>query len=157
MASAGHELPPGAARTTVVHAAVRGAIGAMAMSGLRQLTQSLGLVERTPPESVLQRTAPGLFRRVPVSRRAALVELAHWAYGAAGGAVFGMFPRRWRRQAWAGPGYGLLVWATFEAGIAPVLGIAQRPRHSGVEATVLLADHLLYGVVVAASPWPTRD
>jgi hypothetical protein len=157
MAVTDRELPAGGANSTVVHSAVRGAIGAMAMSGLRQLTHALGLVEQTPPESVLQRTAPRLFHWVPLPRRPALVELAHWAYGAAGGAAFGMVPRRWRRQAWAGPGYGLLVWAVFEAGIAPALGLAQPPRHGGVEATMLLVDHLLYGVVVAASPWPIRD
>lgn len=154
---AGGELPPGGRATTVVHAAVRGTIGAMAMSGLRQVTRSLDLVRQTPPESVLQRTAPSLFQRVPVPRRPALVELAHWAYGAAGGAVFGLVPRNWRRRAWAGPVYGLLVWAAFEGGIAPALGLAQRPRHGGVQATMLLLDHLLYGVVVAASPWPIRD
>jgi hypothetical protein len=141
----------------VIQAAARGAVGAMAMSGLRQLTQALDLVEKTPPESVLERTAPGLFRRVPTRRRPALVEATHWTYGAAVGALFGMLPRRWRRHALAGPGYGLLVWTVFEAGIAPALGLAQRPRHGLGQASALLVDHLLYGLVVAASPFPHRD
>src|SRR5690606_32142580 len=97
--------------------------------------------------------------RLPVARRPALVELAHWAYGAAGGAGFGALPASWRGRAWAGPAYGLLVWAMFEAGIAPVLGISRRPSHTRVEATVLLVDHLLYGVVVAGHTWrhPTGE
>ena len=33
----------------------------------------------------------------------------HWAYGAAGGAVFGMLPERLRLRRWSGPLYGLLV------------------------------------------------
>ena len=51
----------------ILRAAGRGAMASMAMSGLRQFTVSLGLVERTPPESVLQKTAPELFRSVPVA------------------------------------------------------------------------------------------
>lgn len=134
----------------VLRAGGRGAVAAMAMSGLRQLTRSLDVVEKTPPERVLERTAPGLFRRAPVQRRPALVELVHWAYGAAGGAVFGGLPRRWRRLPGAGPLYGLLLWTGFEAGIAPALGLSPRPRRRVSEALSLLADHLLYGAVVGS-------
>jgi hypothetical protein len=128
----------------------------MAMSGFRQATTALGLVQRTPPESVLLETAPNLFRRVPMERRQALVELVHWSYGAAGGVIFGLLPRRLRRQGWIGPAYGFAFWAVFEAGISPALGIDQR-RHGATEQLALLADHLLYGAVVAASPWPHAD
>lgn len=142
----------GTAGTDLAGSTARGVIGAMAMSGLRQLTRALGLVSQTPPESVLRRTAPRVFHRLPVRRRPALVELVHWAYGAAGGAGFGALPASWRGRAWAGPAYGLLVWALFEAGIAPVLGISRRRSHTRVEAAVLLVDHLLYGAVVAGRP-----
>lgn len=157
MTTTDHVSWPPKGAPAVFRAGGRGAIAAMAMSGLRQLTQSLGVVQKTPPESVLERTAPELFRRVPIERRPALVELVHWTYGVAGGAVFGALPRNWRRQPWAGPVYGLLLWTVFEAGIAPALGLTRRPRHGVSEAAVLLADHLLYGIVVAASPWPLRD
>jgi hypothetical protein len=128
----------------------------MAMSGFRQVTTALELVQRTPPESVLVQTAPNLFRRVPVGRRQALVELVHWTYGAAGGALFGLLPRRIRRQGWIGPVYGFAFWAVFEAAVSPVLGIDQ-PRHGAREQVALLADHLLYGTVVAAAPFPHAD
>ncbi|NUT11266.1 MAG: hypothetical protein HOQ38_12395 [Nonomuraea sp.] len=128
----------------------------MAMSGLRQLTVSLGLVERTPPESVLRKTAPELFRSVPVERRPALVEAVHVLYGSFGGAAFGILPRAVRERRWAGPVYGLLVWAAFETGIAPALGLP-RSRDKAPERLALLADHLLYGVVVAASARPRRS
>ncbi|MEO3743507.1 hypothetical protein [Plantactinospora sp. B5E13] len=128
----------------------------MAMSGVRQATTALGIVQRTPPESVLLHTAPGLFRRVPVARRQALVELVHWAYGTAGGALFGLLPRGLRRRRWVGPAYGFGFWVVFEVGLAPLLGISER-RHGVREQFGLLADHLLYGVVVAASPWPHAD
>ncbi|MEQ4301688.1 hypothetical protein ABNF97_09895 [Plantactinospora sp. B6F1] len=137
--------------------ATRGVLAAMAMSGFRQVTNGLGLVRRTPPEDVLRQTAPGLFRRVPMDRRQAVIELVHWAYGAGGGMLFGLLPRSLRRRGWTGPAYGFAFWAVFEAGIAPLLGIAERPQHDARERVALLADHLLYGVVVAVSPWPHAD
>ncbi|GAB2958548.1 hypothetical protein GCM10027280_54150 [Micromonospora polyrhachis] len=140
----------------IVRGAMRGAIAAMAMSGLRQLTTSLGLVERIPPESVLLHTAPGLLRRIPVKRRSALVEVVHWSYGLAGGVFFGVLPRRLRRWRWAGPAYGFLFWAGYGAAIAPLLGISIR-RGGLSEQLALLADHLLYGSVVGAAPWLHQD
>jgi hypothetical protein len=145
-----------AGRRPIVRAAARGAIASMAMSGLRQLTTSLGLVAQTPPEAVIKKTAPEAFRRVPVERRPAVVETVHWLYGAGGGAFFGMLPQAVRTRPWAGPLYGVLFWAGFEMAIAPFLGLPRKPE-TGVERLALLADHILYGVVVAASPWPHRD
>ncbi|MBT2230015.1 hypothetical protein KLK06_33230 [Nonomuraea sp. NEAU-A123] len=129
----------------------------MAMSGLRQFSTALGLVEKVPPEAVLERTTPRLFRRVPPDRRPAVVELMHWSYGAAGGAIFGALPESVRRRRWAGPAYGLLFWAVFQAAIAPMLGLPHKDRARLTERLWLLGDHLLYGIVVAASPWPHRD
>ncbi|MER6944308.1 hypothetical protein ABT294_09820 [Nonomuraea sp. NPDC000554] len=143
-------------RRSILRAAARGAVGAMAMSGLRQFTTSLGMVAKVPPEAVLERTAPGMFRRIPVTRRPALVETVHWGYGAFGGAVFGLMPRAVRRHAWTGPAYGLAFWALFETAIAPTLGLPRR-EHTTPERLALLADHILYGMVVAASPWPHQD
>ncbi len=136
--------------------AARGALGAMAMSGMRQATTSLGLVARTPPESVLTHATPDLFGRVPPARRAAMVEAVHWAYGATGGMLFGFLPRPLRRSSWAGPVYGTLFWLAFELAIKGPLGIDR--RHGGVsQKAALFADHLLYGVTVSASEWPYRD
>ncbi|MDG4790273.1 hypothetical protein O7626_30870 [Micromonospora sp. WMMD1102] len=145
-----------AGSTAAVRGAARGVVAAMAMSGFRQVTTGLGLVRRTPPEHVLRQTAPSLFRRIPVARRQALVELLHWGYGAGGGAIFGLLPRGVRRLAWTGPAYGFVFWAMFEGALAPLLGIDER-RHGALESSALLADHLLYGIVVAASPWPLGD
>lgn len=143
---------------SAIRAGVRGTIAAMAMSGMRRVSTTLGLLERTPPEAILQDRAPRLFQRVPVARRPALVEAAHLTYGTLGGMVFGLLPRGWRRRAWMGPAYGALFWAGFAAVIEPALGLAEtRPAHRRTQTVTLLADHLLYGVVVAASPWPYRD
>ena len=133
----------------IAHAGARGAVGAMAMTGVRVFTRDLGIVKQTPPEAIAKKRAHGLLRRVPRNRRRAAVELAHWGYGAVGGAGFGLLPQSLRRRAWAGPVYGLLAWLGFELGLAPLLGLKQGNRLRPVERAALAADHLLYGLVLS--------
>jgi hypothetical protein len=139
----------GGRSSEILHATLRGAVGAMAMTGMRALTVDLGIVEQTPPDAILKKKARGLIRRVPRGRRRAAIELAHWGYGAVGGAAFGALPRGLRRRRWAGLAYGLAVWVGFEAGIAPVLGLKQAQKLRVAERVALAADHLLYGVVLS--------
>jgi hypothetical protein len=143
--------------TKVLHAGLRGAIAAMAMTGMRAFTVDLGLVEQTPPEAIFKQRARGLIRRVPRGRRRSAVELAHWAYGASGGAAFGMLPESVRRRAWSGPVYGLLVWLGFEVGIAPALGLKQARKLRVPERAALAADHLLYGLVLSETRRMPRE
>jgi hypothetical protein len=135
-----------------LHGAGRGAVGAMAMTGMRVLTTELGLLEQTPPAAVSRQRARGLralLRQAPRRQRRGLVEIAHWAFGAAGGAVFGALPDAVRRRPWAGPVYGLVVWLGFELGIAPALGLSQAKRVRLVDRVALAADHVLYGLVLS--------
>jgi hypothetical protein len=129
-----------------VNGLLRGAIAAMAMSGMRSVTTGLGLVRMTPPEEIGMHGAAPLLARVPPPHRGAALELAHWAYGAAGGAVFSALPVRGRI---AGVAYGLGLWAAFEALVAPVVGAPARDRPAS-ERLALAADHVLYGLVVGA-------
>ena len=133
----------------IAHASLRGAIAAMAMTGMRAFTVDLGIVEQTPPQAIFRQRARGLIRRVPRARRRAAVELAHWAYGAGGGAAFALLPAGVRRRPWAGPAYGLVVWLGFEAAVAPTLGLKQATRLRAAERAALAADHLLYGLVLS--------
>lgn len=132
----------------------RGVIAAMAMSGLRKVTTGLGLVEQIPPERVALEGAPALVRRIPPERRDVAVELAHWTFGGVGGAAFGLLPGLVRRRIWSGPVYGIGVWLGYELLLAPILGLHRRNEPSLGERAALIADHVLYGVVVASSPWP---
>lgn len=142
----------------VLHAAVRGAIGAMAMSGMRRFTVHMGLVNQPPPQAMMRQRARGVLRLVPRRRRPAFIELLHWGYGAAGGAGFGLLPDGIRRRRWAGPVYGLASWLAFELGLAPALGLAQAKRPDPVESAALAADHLLYGFVLSEMrPRPQED
>lgn len=138
----------------VLGTAARGAVAAMAMSGLRKLTTGLGLVRQTPPEEIAREGLPGLIARVPVDRRAEAVELAHWAYGAAGGAAYALVAPSRGRPAWAGPLYGLVLWAVFERVVAPLLGLARAEERPATERLAIAADHVLYGAVVAGGGRP---
>ena len=133
----------------IAHASLRGAIAAMAMTGMRAFTVDLGIVEQTPPQAIFKQRARGLIRRVPRGRRRAAVEIAHWVYGAGGGAAFAMLPEGVRRRAWAGPVYGLAVWVAFEAALAPTFGLKQAQKLRAAERAALAADHLLYGLVLS--------
>jgi hypothetical protein len=117
---------------------MRGAIAAMAMTGMRAFTVSVGLIEQPPPQQIAGE-GRGL-------RRAA-VELGHWAVGAAAGAAFGALPSSWRERRWTGPLYGLVIWTGFEA-TAPLLGLPHAEGPRVTERLATAADHALYGFVL---------
>jgi hypothetical protein len=133
----------------IAHASLRGAIAAAAMTGMRAFTVDVGLVDQTPPQAIAKQRATGVLRRVPRGRRRAAIELAHWTYGAVGGAAYAVLPQGIRRRSWSGPAYGLLVWVGFEVCLAPVLGLKQAKKQRPAERAALAADHLLYGLVLS--------
>lgn len=137
-------------RDRVLEGAVRGAIASMAMTGAREFMRHIGLLEEPPPESIflkkLVRRRPRGVEHGPVR---AGVELAHWSYGAAAGAVFAALPGYLRRSAWSGPLFGLLVWTSFELGIAPLLGLPQARRRRRLDRLALAGDHVLYGFMLS--------
>jgi hypothetical protein len=143
----------GSSLADMLSGAACGTVGAMAMTGMRVITTELGLLEQTPPQALSVQRARGLralLRRAPRKQRRGLVEAAHWAFGAAGGAAFGALPREIRRPVWAGPVYGLVVWLGFELGIAPALNLSQAKHMRLVDRLALAGDHVLYGLVLTA-------
>lgn len=136
---------------------MRGVIAAMAMTGMRSLTISLGLVKEPPPRAILRQKSKGLFRLVPKRKRRATQEVMHWSYGAGGGAAYALLPDGVRLKAWSGPVYGLVVWLGFELGIAPLLGLSQAKKPRVVERAAFAADHLLYGLVLSETRSRPRE
>ncbi len=143
----------------------RGTVAAMAMTGLRQLTTGLGFVEQTPPDAIFRQRASAPLARSPrlallVERREqAVVELAHWVYGAVGGGAYALLPRSVLRNGWAGPAYGVVTWALFEMSLAPLLGLDKAGKQRPVERLAFAIDHLLYGAILGRSgarAWVTR-
>ena len=133
----------------IAHAVLRGVIGAQAMTGMRTLTVYLGLADEPPPQAILRQRARGLLRKVPKKRRPAFIEVFHWSVGAFSGAIFGLLPDAVRRKRWAGPVFGLAVWAGYESAIAPALGLSHSKKLRPVERAAFAADHLLYGLVLS--------
>ena len=129
--------------------ALRGAIAAMAMTGMRALTISLGLVDESPPRAIVRQRSPGVLRFAPKRARRAVQELMHWGYGATGGVAYAALPERVRERTWSGPVYGLLVWLGFELVQAPLMGLKQAKELRPLERAALAVDHLLYGLVLA--------
>ena len=129
--------------------AMRGVIGSLAMSGLRQFSASLGLIEKTPPEEIADEPADGLMERVPPERRKAAVLAIHSAIGAAGGVTYGAVPNVVRQKSWSGPIWGMIIWVSYEAGVAPLLGLKHERDVPPGERATLIADHLLYGYILA--------
>jgi len=121
----------------------------MAMTGMRALTISLGLVDESPPRAVIRQRSPGVLRFAPKRGRRAVQELMHWGYGATGGVAYAALPERVRQRAWSGPVYGLLVWLGFELVQAPLMGLKQARELRPVERAALAVDHLLYGLVLS--------
>ena len=142
-------------KTDAVHGAVRGVIGAVAMTGMRQLTADLGLVRSTPPE-MIARHARAL-RKVPKTRRQAAVVLIHWTVGAQGGAMYGLLPESVRRTRWAGPVWGLVIWAMFDAAVGPLLDVKKGDWPNARERATLIADHVLYGFVLSETRAQPRE
>jgi hypothetical protein len=136
----------------VGHATVRGVVGAMAMSGVRNITSEIGLLREPPPVAMAKRASKGMLRGVPKRFRRPIIEVFHWQVGALGGATFAVLPDAVRKQAWAGPAWGVLIQGTFGFVVAPALGLRQAKRPSVREQAALLADHLVYGYVLSDLP-----
>jgi hypothetical protein len=134
----------------VLEGAAAGAIAAMAMTGMREFTETVGIVDETPPKAIFRQKTKGLIYVVPKKKRRAAIELAHWGYGAVGGAMYGAASEDLRKRPWVGPGYGLALWVGFEAALAPMLGLSQAKKLRPMDRAGLAADHLLYGWVLAS-------
>jgi hypothetical protein len=140
----------------LLRAGVRGVIAAMAMTGMRTLTEEAGWLEEAPPDAVFSQDPTGVLAKIPESKRPFAIELSHWAFGAVGGVAFITAPASLRKHPWAGPLYGLLVWGAFETAVAPLLRLSQARRLRLLDRAMLAADHVLYGAIVAGSRWPQQ-
>lgn len=117
-----------------------------AMGGFMMSMRRAGVLGEPPPRK--------LIRKVFGRRRATgpVVAMAHFAYGATVGAVYGaaasFAPRRWQRVV-AGGVFGLAVWAVSYAGWVPASGLMLPPSvdRPGRPVTMVLA-HLLFGVTM---------
>jgi Rieske Fe-S protein len=141
--------------TSTAIGAVDGAVATFAMSAAMMVQQKLGLLGEPPPRKIVR----SLRRRggiLGTSRNADDVTavLAHWGFGMATGALFGLLHRGARgtaRSSLLGAGYGAAVWAASYYGWIPAFGIMRPPhRDRPARPTSMVAAHLLFGSVLGA-------
>jgi hypothetical protein len=82
------DRPRDAQLSEIVHAKLRGVIGAMAMTGVRVFAVHAGLIREDPPSRLVRKQKKGRQRRW-------VVELVHWAMGGVFGIGFGLTERDW--------------------------------------------------------------
>ena len=63
---------------TVVRSTLRGVVGSMAMTGMRKVTENLGLIEETPPKAIFRQKTKKQAR--PLERAALAAD--HALFGA---------------------------------------------------------------------------
>jgi hypothetical protein len=129
--------------------AMRGVIGALAMSGFRAFASDLGLIEKTPPEALADEPPEGMLQQLTTERRGVAVRLLHFGVGAAGGVGYGILPDLVRQKGWSGPLWGLAMWTGYDGVVAPALGLAHDRQMDGKERATFIADHLLYGYILS--------
>lgn len=151
-----------AKQTPVLEYAASGALAGVeatgAMTAVLGVAQRVGLLGRFPPKKIVNRAlaATRVRRHASEPERHALTALAHFGFGLAAGAVFGLIYRRTRN--WPAPAalqgalYGAAVWTLSYHGWVPALGIMPPPERDrpGRPATMLVS-HLVYGAKLGSS------
>lgn len=105
------------------------------------------------PAKVTKRLIEGLFRReVGPERIGLLTNVAHWGYGTAWGAVYGLLQGTLRMNPLArGLAFGSGVWAMSYVQLVP-MGLYEPPwKYPATSLAKDLSYHLVYGVGVAAA------
>jgi Rieske Fe-S protein len=150
---------PSAVRRRAIRSLARGAaggfLGTLVMSATMLAQRRRGLLGEPPPKKIVRRVRrrAGLLwapRRFDHSATLA----AHFGFGMAGGALFGLAHRRsrgWAASTLLGAGFAMAVWSASYLGWVPALGLMQ-PAHRdrpGRPWSMVLA-HLVFGSVLGS-------
>ena len=138
------------ARKRAVTGALGGLGATLVLSGLREAWAKTGLVFETAPMQVVDRMEElDLVGDLSPAGRRLLTALAHFAYGAGTGTVFGLL-RRERggpgEEAAVGSALGVLAWGAGWSSWLPLTGV-HRPPWAQKSPRVLLPviDHAVFG------------
>ncbi|MGY2894227.1 hypothetical protein [Deinococcus sp. UYEF24] len=89
--------------------------------------------------------------------RAALSEGVHWGFGILSGAVFGALSARHSglsANPLTGAAFGVLLWASNDEGVVPLLGLQDGPAASPVSGHLnRLGAHVFYGAALGLGLW----
>jgi len=132
----------------LVHGTVSGVLATAVMSGVMVAGERAGLMPGQPPKHIVRGLLPGNRHRRKQGE-GVLGAVAHFGFGAASGAAFGLLaPRRGRLP--LGVGYALAIWLVSYAGWAPRLSaLPPIQRDIPGRPAVMAAGHVVYGVTLA--------
>ncbi len=122
----------------------------LAMEGLRAALP-LEQHRRMPPREIVDRTVDTAGAAPEVGRgdRVAITTLAHFAFGALAGALYGATVGSRRSSVMTGVGFGLAVWALAYGVGLPSLGLHPAAADdTGDRNAVLLASHVVWGATL---------
>jgi hypothetical protein len=128
--------------------AAAGALATGAMSALMLAGARAGWLRHQPPKRIARAFLPG-HRHRPKPGEGLLGTAAHFGFGAASGALFGLVVGDRRPRVPAGVVYGLAIWAASYQGWVPRMQIMppishDRPRRQAVMA----GAHVVYGAAL---------
>lgn len=131
---------------------------------LTAVHQSLPRQERggtLPPRQVTVRAADsvGLADDLDEPEKNAITTVAHFGFGTAAGAVYGLLaPRRPAYPALCGVAYGLGVWAVSYLAALPALRLFRPPeRQTAGQVAMLVAAHVAWGAALGVLTDAARD
>ena len=133
-----------------VRGAAAGCAGAMAMSGVLLAAKRLGATPKVEPEAIVEAGLDAVDVDRSERHENVLASLAHLAYGAGMGSLYGLVQPYLRVPGWlSGPCFGGLIAVASYEGWVPAAGILPPLRHQrGGRRWQLLVAHGVYGAVL---------
>lgn len=135
-----------------LNGALAGGVATTLMTVFMKASQWTGLYrDAIPPEKITKRMlrAVGMSAHTNAASETALTAAGHWAFGMAGGAIFGVLHRFLRLPISApvhGLIFGLLVWFVSYMGWIPAVGLLRHPKRQRWDQALMPAlAHIVYG------------
>jgi uncharacterized membrane protein YagU involved in acid resistance len=140
-------------RSRLLIGGIAGFVGTMAMTAaMRRLHRKLPAKERypLPPREIVDSSAAKAGAELPGEAAKDITTAAHFAYGAAMGAVIGVLNPNPARP--VGAAAGVAVWLASYMGWLPAVGILEpAPEHPRRRNALMIASHLVWGWWTAAA------
>ncbi|MFF5112960.1 DUF6789 family protein [Streptosporangium sp. NPDC000509] len=142
----------------LVRGAGSGVLATAAMSAVMLAGERAGLMRDQPPKRIVRGLLPG-HRHRPKSGERALGAIAHFGFGATGGAAFALFCGGRRAPVTLGVAYGLAIWLVSYQGWVPKLEVLPPiDEDQPGRRAVMAAGHVVYGAMLAlAVNGPRRE
>ena len=117
----------------------------------------LGIMQRRqPPEVIVDEAVGAAGADADRGTVQAVAVAAHFAFGAAAGALFGSLARDPCRPGSRGVGFGLLVWQVSYRGWIPRVGsMPHADRDEPGRRSTMFAAHVVYGATLGALASPS--